>query len=495
MYHQATPSDVAPNPWVFDKPFFMLLNFAIGGNFGGSVSPDLETPQQYEIDYVRLYQGPDTAERWEASFVDNFSGWKEVVVPFSSFTRSADQPVGAPDDGLGLDEVWGYGLTLPDGGTTSGSMAIDQVRLQLSPPPTEIVVTNLNDGGSGSLRQALEDIAIGGTITFDPSLAGGTIPLTTGPLVPSGDVTIDAAAAPGIALDGRGVDRVLVVDSGLTVSVSDMAFTNGYGFQLAGGILNNGDLTLDRTVVTGNTMTTDAGDFWQGGGGIYNGEGATLHLIDSSVADNTAQWSGGGIYSFFGTTTVIERSTISGNVSNDVGGGIRSLGNATILNSTISGNESTGWYGGAMFVTDGVVDVLSSTIADNVSPGGAPAAVFVGTFGDTSATLNIGSSIVADNTTEGCFLAPFGAGPVAINSLGDNVFTDGTCFPGAGDQVVADAGIGDLADNGGPTLTHALVAGSPALDVADAGTCPATDQRGIARPQGAGCDVGSFELE
>ena len=112
----------------------------------------------------------------------------------------------------------------------------------------------------------------------------------------------------------------------MTVNIHDLTLTDGYGWQLAGGILNNGTLTLDHVMVTGNTMATDAGDFWQGGGGIYNGEGATLNLIDSSVVNNSAGWSGGGVFSFFNTTTTIVRSTISGNVSNDVGGGIRSLG-------------------------------------------------------------------------------------------------------------------------------------------------------------------------
>jgi hypothetical protein len=200
------------------------------------------------------------------------------------------------------------------------------------------------------------------------------------------------------------------------------------------------------------------------------------------------------VYSFFNTATTIERSTISGNVSSDVGGGIRSLGNAEIINSTISGNEATGWYGGAMFITDGVVNMSFTTVADNTSPSWAPAAVFVGTFTAASATLNLDDSIIANNVTEGCFLAPFGAGAVAINSLGHNVFTDGTCYPVGSDQIVASAGLDSLADNGGPTLTHALLTGSPAIDAADDAVCPATDQRGVARPQGAGCDVGAYEL-
>ncbi len=497
LYHSATPADVAPNPWVFNDPVYLLLNLALGGNFGGPLSPDLTFPQELKIDYVRVFQGPDTAERFESSFVDNFTGWQEVVIPFAAFTRSSEQPEGAPNDGLGLDEVWGYGFSLPDGGTTGGEVNLDQVRLEPVPPPTEITVTSLNDSGNGSLRQALEDIAIGGTITLDTALAGGTILLSGGPLVPNGNVTVDASSAPGVTLNGRGVDRVLIVEPGITVAVSDVTFTNGYGFQLAGCVLNNGNLTLERVTVTGCTMTTDAGDFWQGGGGIYNGNGATLDLVDSTVSNNTAGWSGGGIYSFFNTSTVIVRSTISGNVSNDVGGGIRSLGNATIVNSTISGNQSTGWYGGALFATDGVVDVINTTIVGNESPSYAPAAVFVGTFGPSSATLNLRNSIVADNVNEGCFLAPFGPGAVALNSLGNNVFTDGTCYPVGGDLVVAPgaAGIGVLADNGGPTLTRALLAGSPAIDTANAAVCPATDQRGVTRPKGAGCDIGAFERE
>jgi len=330
-------------------------------------------------------------------------------------------------------------------------------------------------------------------LAFDPGLAGGTINLN-GPIVPPNTVTIDGSDAPGISLNGGGFDRVLVVDPDLNVTVKGLILTNGYGFQLAGGVLNNGTLTLENVVVTGNTMTTDAGDFWQGGGGIYNGSGATLNLIDSTVSNNSSGWAGGGVFSFFGTTTHVERSTISGNSAVDVGGGMRTLGNVSLLNSTLSGNSATAWHGAAVFVTDGVMNVTNSTIASNTGPGGT-AAVFVGTFTASGASLNIQNSIVANNTQFGCFLAPFGAGPVAFDSLGNNVFSDGTCFATGSDQVVGNALLGPLASNGGSTQTHALLSGSPAIDAANAAACPATDQRGIARPQGPGCDAGAFELE
>ena len=81
------------------------------------------------------------------------------------------------------------------------------------------------------------------------------------------------------------------------------------------------------------------------------------------MSNNLSGVTGGGVYSFFDTYVLVERSTISNNLSNDVGGGLRLLGNADITNSTISGNVSTGWYGGAFFLTDGVVNMVNSTVA------------------------------------------------------------------------------------------------------------------------------------
>jgi hypothetical protein len=289
---------------------------------------------------------------------------------------------------------------------------------------------------------------------------------------------------------------VFIIDSGATANISHLTIADGFGWQLAGGILNNGNLSLDHVTVTGNVMATDAGEFWQGGGGIYNGEGATLNLVDSSVTNNSANWSGGGVYSFWGTNTTIERSTISNNVSNDVGGAIRMLGDAQIVNSTISGNASTGWYGGAIFHTDGVMEVLNSTIADNASPVDWPAAVFVGTFNDNSPDLILANTIVAGNPGAQCIVFYGGGGVPELISGGHNIASDGTCnLTAPGDQPNTDPLIGALGDNGGPTWTHALLAGSPAIDAGDDTLCPATDQRGVQRPQGAYCDIGAYEYE
>jgi beta-glucanase (GH16 family) len=482
QYFAATPNDpfMQGKQWVFNHPFFILMNVAVGGNFGGSVGADTTFPQSMSVDYVRLYQTKPKPVSFNASFLDDFTGWKQISIPFSAFQNA---------DGYVLDpsNVQTLRFVIPDG--LSHAVLIDQLRLNC---PNEVTVINTADSGAGSLRKALGTVCVGGTVTFSDALAGQTITLLSGPLTLGKNVTIDASAAPGLTISGNNSDRVIIVNAGTTATVKNLTLTDGFGFQLAGGILNNGSLTLDHVVLTGNTMATNAGDFWQGGGGIYNGDGATFNLIDSSVTNNQAGWSGGGVYSFFNSTTNIVRSTISGNVSNDVGGGIRSLGNMTITNSTISGNTSTGWHGGAIFQTDGNITITNSTIANNIAPDWAPSTLFIGQFGGGFVpTLTLTNSIITGNHWYAC--ERFASGTAGNVVSDNNLVQDDSCNPAASDLIISDAQIGSLDDNGGPTLTHALLPGSPAIDAANDAACPATDQRGITRPQGAHCDIGSYE--
>jgi beta-glucanase (GH16 family) len=501
VFHSVTRADLAGKQWVFDKPFFIIMNLAVGGNLGGPVGDDVTFPKSLLIDYVRVFQARDTAERFEASFTDNFSGWQEVALPWGSFGRSARQPLGAPDDGLTLSEVWGYGVRMPDNGLSAGPVLMDKVHLI---KPAAVVVKNLNDSGSGSLRNAADAVADGGSITFNPSLAGGTVALSSGPLWITGkSLTIDGAAAPGLTVSGSNRDRVLIVDPGATVSMSHLTLANGWAWDLAGGVLNNGNLNLNEVVVANNVVNASAGDWWKGGGGIYTGGGSILNVANSTISGNQTAFvsggsgslDGGGLYVFQNATLHIDSSTLNGNTSANVGGGIRMLGTGTIVNSTLSGNTSVGWYGSAVFHTDGSLGITNSTITGNVAPPWAPAALFVGTFTPANATLTLTNNIVANNQDIGCFPGYFGPGTVILASGGHNLSTDATCYPAASDVVVGDAGLLPLADNGGPTLTHALQPSSPAIDAADPALCPSTDQRGVARPQGAGCDIGSVEQE
>ncbi len=86
-YFTATPADpfLAGKQWVYNHPFYMLLNVAVGGNFGGAVGSDTTFPQQTLVDYVRLYQAAPQPVSFTASFVDNFSGWQQVSLPFTAF--------------------------------------------------------------------------------------------------------------------------------------------------------------------------------------------------------------------------------------------------------------------------------------------------------------------------------------------------------------------------------------------------------------------------
>ena len=480
QFFAATPDDpfMQGKQWVFNHPFFILMNVAVGGNFGGAVGEETVFPQSMDVDYVRLYQTRPRPVSFTAAFRDDFSGWRQISLPFSAFQNP---------DGLALDlsRVHAMRFTIPDGLRTP--FLLDQIRLSV---PCEVTVTSTADTGPGSLRRALNSVCAGGTVTFSDSLAGETITLLSGPLTLAKNVTIDGSAAPGLAISGNDTDRVFIVNAGANATLKHLTVRDGFGFQLAGGILNNGSLTLDHVNLTENVMTTNAGDFWQGGGGIYNGDGATLNLIDSSVTGNQAAWSGGGVYSFFNTTTTIVRSTISGNVSNDVGGAIRSLGDMTITNSTLSGNRSTGWHGGAIFHTDGNMEILNSTIANNIAPDWAPSTIFNGSFGGPAPTLTLTNTIITGNQWYAC---EHWTGANILISGGNNLVQDDTCEPAASDLIGANAGLGPLADNGGPTFTHALLASSQAIDAANAALCPATDQRGVTRPQGAGCDIGAYE--
>jgi beta-glucanase (GH16 family) len=495
LYHTATPADVAPNEWVFNDPVFLIMNVAIGGNFGGAVDPNIQLPQSMAIDYIRVYQGPDTAERFETTFTDDFNGWQLVEIPLTAFNRSAEQPTGAPNDGLTLDEVWGYGFTLPDAGV--GTTWLDYIRVKPFPPPTALTVTTLADSGPGSLREAVGLIAPDGEIIFDPSLAGGIISLTSGQLLVNRNMTIDGSAAPGLTVSGSNLSRVFQITAGSTAGFNDLTIADGAGAPWGGGILNYGTLNLDYVTVTNNTESSpvpgSANPFDLGGGGIYNGDGATLNMANSTVSNNSTNvHPGGGIYGYFNSSINLTNSTVSGNVSGDVAGGLRTLGDATIINSTITGNTSSAWHGGAMFSTDGTVTILNSTIVGNNAPGGTTGGLMVATFG-APVLVTVQNSIVADNSSYGCQIEGNPAQAV-LTSLGGNLFTDGSCAPIVGDVIVGSgtAGYDTLADNGGPTLTHALLPGSPAIDTAETAACPATDQRGIVRD--AACDIGSYEF-
>lgn len=127
QFFSVTPNDIpAGREWVFDKPFFLILNVAVGGNWPGYPDETTTFPQHMTVDYVRVYQGPDNAQRFENTFVDDSSDWKLVTLPYSQFVSSAVQPEGAANNPSPvLTYARGYGFEFPN---TAGEFKLDDVR-------------------------------------------------------------------------------------------------------------------------------------------------------------------------------------------------------------------------------------------------------------------------------------------------------------------------------------------------------------------------------
>ncbi|MGD8758953.1 MAG: choice-of-anchor Q domain-containing protein [Anaerolineales bacterium] len=212
------------------------------------------------------------------------------------------------------------------------------------------------------------------------------------------------------------------------------------------------------------------------GGAIWNN--GSISIVGSSFTDNLATDYGGAIVNK-GVMTISE-SAITGNWG-DGGGAVAVYGGGvTLSNTTVSGNMSTPVLYlvrmGALYVIEGGLSLEHCTVANNL--GHAPA---ITSLGDTYVGLE--NTIVANNDGGDCH---FIRTTVETNAVLD---TDGSC---QATLPSTDPMLGPLANNGGGTLTHALHPSSPAVDIA-IGDCPASDQRGVVRPYGDGCDLGAYE--
>ena len=284
------------------------------------------------------------------------------------------------------------------------------------------------------------------------------------------------------------------------MTIEDSVISGNISDQRGGGINNNGNgtLTITRTMITGNMVLGNDRD----GGGISKNSGGAVTITDSTISDNTASGSGGGIHNnSSGDPLTIVRSTISGNTATEDGGGINnnSSGQIDITNSTISGNMAGIDGGGISNNSRGEINLTNATVAFNTA-GGLGNGVFSVLVGGTvnnvpvpGGPINLTNTIMADNGAANCA----GAGvSTPLISLGSNLDTDGTCnFNATGDISNADAMLGPLQDNGGLTFTHEVLLGSAAIDKGDDTAAPATDQRGVDRPQGAASDIGAFESD
>jgi len=429
-----------------------------------------------------------------------------------------------------------------------------------------VTVTTNADSGAGSLRQAIADACDGATISFDMSQVVSPITLTTGELSINKNLTIQGPGASPLTISGNNASRVFNIQSGQTVDVSDLTITNGKatGGNNGGGVLNSGTLTLTNCNLFSNSTANNGGGIFNSGpsltlnncniGGaaagqsntaIFSGAGVfsnsgTLSITAGSFVANSAGAQGGGAIQVAGGTATINGVAISQNHAFiSFGGGIGSTGGTTsLVNSLIATN--TGSSGGALWNNGGNITVVNSTLSGNSATGaGGGVRSDSGTLTLTNVTLTnnrsdsdnsggeqgggisrVGGTVTLQNTlVAGNFRGPSPSttaddisGTVDASSSFNLIGTGGAGGLGNGvnnNQVgVTDARLAPLGGNGGPTQTHALLPGSPALDAGsntlatNAGLT--TDQRGSGFARAVDgpdadttstVDIGAFEAQ
>ncbi|MCL4864036.1 MAG: hypothetical protein KJZ93_31800, partial [Caldilineaceae bacterium] len=286
---------------------------------------------------------------------------------------------------------------------------------------------------------------------------------------------------------GTGNYRIIEVASTGDLTLNDTTISGGAQVR-GGGIFNNGGVvTLNNSTVSGN------GSQFEFGGGIFSRGTTTLN--SSTVSGNTAA-AGGGIFSNGGVVT-LNNSTVSGNTTTfGWGGGINSQNGALILtNSTVSGNRAAeGYDGGGIYGRESIITLTNSTISNNRADTGG-GIFLLASIGEVSTMRN---TIIANNIGGDC-VALIGSLEASHSLIESGL----GCVTGPKtSNLTGDPNLGPLQDNGGPTLTHALLDGSPAIDAGDStaaldalGQPLTTDQRGLGFPRirGSAVDIGAVE--
>lgn len=424
--------------------------------------------------------------------------------------------------------------------------------------PVDAVDADLSDGLCltadsvcslrAAVQQANEDTSTADVISISPGTYKLTLPGDNGENDPlsgdldvKGNVTIVARDGPGtVNIDGNSASRIFevwggggsVLFDGLTIqnggspnnsengigggirvrefvvlTIQNSRLSYNQSFADGGAIYANlATLTIENSVISRNKTSSF-------GAGIAVNDTA-LTIRNTLISDNDGIFSppgvinGGGIAVFNGTANVlIENSAIVGNEVSNAGGGIyMATGQLVMINSTVSDNTSNLSGGGIYYRSSASSALYNSklinvTLARNDARGiynqkPQPGAGGGGLFVEAQADIDLVNTLIVENGGGDCIVSDL------VRSLGNNMDSDGTCgLDQAGDLPAQGLGhIGALADNGGPTETHALLAGSVAIDAANDAVCNAPDQgnsmdqRHYLRPA-SGCDIGAFEFD
>jgi hypothetical protein len=343
-------------------------------------------------------------------------------------------------------------------------------------------VSVLTDTGEkGDLRYCITQATDGDTISFK---VNGIINLTGALPDLTHSIHIEGPRADMMTVrrDTGGDYRIFTVVQGATVAITGLTIAGGRAVD-GSGIFNAGTLAVFYDILARNITGSSFGM----GGGIYNAPGGDLTLSHSTVVENRAA-QGGGVANDRGMMS-LGHSTLVHNLAEDSGSAVYNSGELTLRNTTLSENRGAGNYvrGGGVY-NSATLTLTNSTIAENAVDSGG------GIY--NAGTLDLRHTIVAHNRGK---LGPDVRG--FINSQGYNLVTDPSDAGGfvKTDLMNIDPRLGPLQDNGGPTLTYALMCDSPAIDAGDPTFMgpPHNDQRGEGydRIVNGVVDIGAYEVQ
>ena len=353
---------------------------------------------------------------------------------------------------------------------------------------------------------------LSGDIDGDDSLIGNSYhivrDLGSSPPATLDGFTITGGNANGDSLDANGGGMFIVMGF---PTLENLVFANNSADRTGGGLFsilgepNMAQISFNQNASQyGGGMYSDSGSpvlnaviFFansarEGGGLLIEGDAV---LADITFALNIADEHGGGLYVSEGTLA-LNKATFSGNSAGGNGGGLFNRGTLELVNVTISGNVAGGWGGGIASIGYSALPNLTNTTVSgnfaNMSGGG-----MVNMIGSETTIAN---TIFWGNSagTEGTQLYntdPDNGQPAGVVTIDDSIVQDGCPESTTCTRVLAtDPLLGTLGDYGGLTQTIPISVGSSALNAASEAACPVMDQRGLARPQGKGCDMGAYEL-
>jgi hypothetical protein len=391
----------------------------------------------------------------------------------------------------------GPGLTILDGGGRDTVLIVDDV---VAVTIKDVTIQNGRSLEGGGIFNPNSVITISNSIIQNNDAlcgeGGGILNFGTAVLQ---DVLIhgnQAAYGGGILNDELLLGRNITVTQNSAVDNNCEGIT-GYG----GGIDNSGTLSLTGAFLGENTAVND-------GGAVENAGILTVTL--SLFENNQSQTKGGGLDNVANSQAAVHQSTFRLNEA-DFGGGLNNEGTMRLTSSAVFSNTAvlsgSSGGGGLRNEMNGSLIVINSTISGNMSGDGGGllnvgakstavlrSSTLVNNFGvHYGGVYNLSGSVTLNNTIVAKQRNGSDCGGVLMVSSGSNLDSDRSClFREAGDlSGVGQPFLGPLQDNGGPTWTHALLIGSPAIDASSA--CEPTDQRGIRRPVGGACDVGAYE--